>query len=49
MIAYHKGSSIIHITLVRSELGIRRGCAAYCSSKGGLGNLIGQLATEWAK
>jgi NAD(P)-dependent dehydrogenase (short-subunit alcohol dehydrogenase family) len=39
--------SHIHVTSVRSELGIRRGYAAYCASKGGLGILIKQLATEW--
>jgi gluconate 5-dehydrogenase len=49
MIAHQKGGSIIHITSVRSALGIRRGYAAYCASKGGLGNLIKQLASEWAK
>ncbi len=48
MLAREKGGSIIHITSVRSELGIRRGYAAYCASKGGLANLIKQLATEWA-
>jgi len=32
----------------RSLLGIRRGYAAYVASKGGLGILIKQLATEWA-
>jgi gluconate 5-dehydrogenase len=42
------GGSHIHVTSVRSELGIRRGYAAYCASKGGLGILIKQLATEWA-
>ena len=40
---------MVHITSVRSGLGIRRGYAAYCASKGGLGILIKQLATEWAK
>ena len=49
MIAHGKGGSIIHITSVRSALGIRRGYAAYCASKGGLGILIRQLASEWAK
>ena len=44
----NKGGSHIHITSVRSNLGIRRGYAAYCASKGGLGILIKQLATEWA-
>jgi gluconate 5-dehydrogenase len=49
MIARGKGGSHIHVTSVRSGLGIRRGYAAYCASKGGLGILIKQLATEWAK
>jgi gluconate 5-dehydrogenase len=49
MIANQKGGSIMHITSVRSTLGIRRGYAAYCASKGGLAILIKQLATEWAK
>lgn len=43
------GGKHIHITSVRSQLGIRRGYAAYTSSKGGLGLMIKQLATEWAK
>ena len=38
-----------HVTSVRSNLGIRRGYAAYCASKGGLGILIKQLASEWAR
>jgi len=49
MIAQNKGGSIIHVTSVRSALGIRSGYAAYCASKGGLAILIKQLATEWAK
>lgn len=49
MIAVGRGGSHIHITSVRSGLGIRRGYAAYCASKGGLGVLIKQLAAEWAK
>ncbi len=49
MIAHKIGGSIIHVTSVRSGLGIRRGYAAYCASKGGLAILIKQLATEWAK
>jgi gluconate 5-dehydrogenase len=49
MIAQGAGGSIIHVTSVRSELGIRRGYAAYCASKGGLGILIKQLASEWAR
>jgi gluconate 5-dehydrogenase len=48
-IARSQGGSHIHVTSVRSALGIRRGYAAYCSSKGGLGILIKQLASEWAK
>jgi NAD(P)-dependent dehydrogenase (short-subunit alcohol dehydrogenase family) len=49
MIAHGTGGSHIHVTSVRSNLGIRRGYAAYCASKGGLSILIKQLATEWAK
>ena len=49
MIAHRVRGSIIHVTSVRSGLGIRRGYAAYVASKGGLGVLIKQLATEWAK
>ena len=49
MIAAGTGGSIIHVTSVRSGLGIRRGYAAYCASKGGLAILIKQLATEWAQ
>jgi NAD(P)-dependent dehydrogenase (short-subunit alcohol dehydrogenase family) len=47
-IGHGRGGSHIHVTSVRSGLGIRRGYAAYCASKGGLGILIKQLATEWA-
>jgi gluconate 5-dehydrogenase len=43
------GGKHIHISSVRSLLGIRRGYAAYCSSKAGLNLMIKQLATEWAK
>lgn len=49
MIGHGTGGSMIHITSVRSTLGIRRGYAAYCASKGGLGLLIKQLAVEWAR
>lgn len=48
-IARGSGGSHIHVTSVRSGLGIRRGYAAYCASKGGLAVLIKQLATEWAR
>jgi NAD(P)-dependent dehydrogenase (short-subunit alcohol dehydrogenase family) len=43
------GGKHIHITSVRSLLGIRRGYVSYCSSKGGMNLMIKQLATEWAK
>jgi len=43
------GGKHIHISSVRSLLGIRRGYAAYCSSKGGMNLMIKQLATEWAR
>ena len=49
MIAQGRGGSIVHVTSVRSNLGIRRGYAAYVGSKGGLGILIKQLASEWAE
>lgn len=48
-LARGQGGSHIHITSVRSGLGIPRGYAAYCASKGGLAILIKQLATEWAR
>lgn len=47
MIPRRRGK-IVHISSVRSQLGIRRGYAAYCASKGGLNMLVKQLATEWA-
>ncbi len=43
------GGKQIHISSVRSALGIHRGYVAYCASKGGLNLMIKQLATEWAK
>ena len=43
------GGKHIHISSVRSLLGIHRGYIAYCSSKGGMNLMIKQLATEWAK
>ncbi|MGQ9456743.1 MAG: SDR family NAD(P)-dependent oxidoreductase [Anaerolineae bacterium] len=43
------GGKHIHISSVRSLLGIRRGYIAYCASKGGLNLMVKQLATEWAK
>lgn len=43
------GGKHIHISSVRSQLGIRRGYVAYCASKAGLNLMIKQLATEWAR
>ncbi|MDD3825522.1 MAG: SDR family oxidoreductase [Anaerolineae bacterium] len=43
------GGKQIHISSVRSALGIRRGYVAYCASKAGLNLMIKQLATEWAR
>ncbi len=48
MIQQRKGKQI-HISSVRSMLGIHRGYVAYTSSKAGLNLLVKQLATEWAK
>jgi NAD(P)-dependent dehydrogenase (short-subunit alcohol dehydrogenase family) len=39
----------IHLSSVRSMLGIHRGYVGYCSSRGGMNMMIKQLATEWAK
>ncbi len=47
-IPYKEGKHI-HVSSVRSFLGIHRGYVAYCASKGGLNMMIKQLATEWAK
>ncbi len=47
-IAHNTGGRHIHISSVRSALGLRRGYSAYCASKGGLNMLIKQLSTEWA-
>jgi len=43
------GGKHIHISSVRSLLGIHRGYIGYCASKGGMNLMIKQLATEWAK
>ena len=43
------GGKHIHISSVRSLLGIHRGYIGYCSSKGGMNLMIKQLATEWAR
>jgi len=48
-IARKSGGKHIHISSVRSVLGIRRGYVAYVTSKGGLNMMVKQLATEWAK
>lgn len=48
-IAQEKGGKHIHISSVRSVLGIRRGYVSYCTTKGGLNLMVKQLATEWAK
>ncbi len=39
----------IHVSSVRSQLGLRRGYSAYTSSKGGLNLMVKQLASEWAR
>jgi NAD(P)-dependent dehydrogenase (short-subunit alcohol dehydrogenase family) len=44
-----RGGKHIHISSVRSLLGIHRGYVAYCSSRGGMNMMIKQLATEWAR
>ncbi len=46
---HQKKGKIINFSSVRSQLGIRRGYLAYCSSKGGINMLTKQLASEWAK
>jgi gluconate 5-dehydrogenase len=43
------GGKQIHISSVRSLLGLNRGYVSYCASKGGMNLMIKQLATEWAK
>lgn len=48
MIKQKRGKQI-HISSVRSLLGIPRGFAAYTSSKAGMNLLVKQLATEWAR
>src|SRR5262245_3612523 len=54
MIAQGRGErgvagKLLHISSVRSQLGIRAGYAAYVAAKGGLNLLVKQLATEWAE
>jgi gluconate 5-dehydrogenase len=43
------GGKHIHLTSVRSFLGIHRGYVSYCASRGGMNMMIKQLATEWAQ
>lgn len=49
MIEADAGGRIIHFSSTRSVAGGRRGFAAYAAAKGGLNNLIRQLATEWGQ
>ena len=49
MIQQGTGGKHIHISSVRSVLGIRRGYISYCATKGGMNLMVKQLATEWAK
>jgi gluconate 5-dehydrogenase len=44
-----EGGKQVHISSVRSLLGIRRGYIGYTTSKAGLNLMVKQLATEWAK
>jgi len=43
------GGKQIHISSVRSKLGIHRGYIGYCTTKGGMNLMVKQLATEWAQ
>jgi NAD(P)-dependent dehydrogenase (short-subunit alcohol dehydrogenase family) len=49
MIESGNGGRIIHFSSTRSVAGGKRGFAAYAAAKGGLNNLIRQLATEWGQ
>ena len=49
MIERGSGGRIIHFSSTRSVAGGKRGFAAYAAAKGGLNNLIRQLATEWGQ
>ncbi|WP_198348014.1 SDR family NAD(P)-dependent oxidoreductase [Plantactinospora sp. KBS50] len=40
---------LVHLSSVRSALGVKRGFTAYGASKAGLNLLIRQLATEWGR
>lgn len=48
-ISQNNGGKHIHISSVRSVLGIRRGYVSYVTTKGGMNMMVKQLATEWAK
>lgn len=45
----NSGGKHIHLSSVRSLLGIPKGFVAYCTTKGGMNLMVKQLATEWAK
>lgn len=49
MIESGSGGRIVHFSSTRSVAGGKRGFAAYAAAKGGLNNLIRQLATEWGQ
>jgi gluconate 5-dehydrogenase len=49
MIEQGDGGRIIHFSSTRSVAGGKRGFAAYAAAKGGMNNLIKQLATEWGQ
>jgi NAD(P)-dependent dehydrogenase (short-subunit alcohol dehydrogenase family) len=49
MISRGKGGRILHFSSTRSVAGGRRGFAAYGAAKGGLNQLVRQLATEWGR
>lgn len=49
MIRQGSGGKHIHVSSVRSMLGIRRGYISYCATKGGMNLMVKQLATEWAR
>ena len=49
MIRQGCGGKQIHISSVRSLLGLKRGYISYCTTKGGMNLMVKQLATEWAR
>ena len=48
MIAAGHGGSILNLSSVRANLGIKAGYAAYVAAKGAISSLTRQWATEWA-